>query len=86
MIFRLYPDFSGGREIKINNFEGKRGFPGGPLVKTSFSNSGGMCPNPSQGSKIAHDSQPKNDNINNRRNILTNSIKNLKMVHIKKLF
>ena len=33
---------------------------------------------------ILHASWPKNQNINNRSNIVTNSIKNFKMVNIKK--
>ena len=34
--------------------------------------------------KIPHAVWPKNQNINNGSNILTNSLKTLKMVHIKK--
>ena len=36
---------------------------------------------PGRGAKIPHDSQTKNQN---RNNIVTNSIKTLKMAHIKK--
>ena len=39
---------------------------------------------PGQGDKIPHASWPKNQNINNRSNVVTNSIHTLKMVHIKK--
>ena len=38
---------------------------------------------PGQGAKILHTLGPKSQNIN-RNNIVTNSIKTLKMVHIKK--
>ena len=56
-------------------------FSGCPVVKTSPSNTGGTESIPDLGAKIPHASEPKNQNINN---IVTNSIKNLKMVHIKK--
>ena len=51
------------------------------MVKTSPSNTGGVGSIPGQGAKIPHASWPKNQN---RSNIVTNSIKTLKMVHIKK--
>ena len=38
---------------------------------------------PGQEAKIPHVSWPKNQIIKNRSNIVTNSIKTLKMVHIK---
>ena len=40
---------------------------------------------PGQGAKIPHAFQPKNQNIKKKKinNIVTNSIKTLKMVHIK---
>jgi len=38
---------------------------------------------PAWGTKISH---TKNQNVNNRSSILINSIKTLKMVHIKKIF
>ena len=59
-------------------------FPGGPVVKTLPSNAGGVGSIPGQGAKIPHVSWSKNQSIKNRSNIVTNSIKTLKMVHIKK--
>ena len=56
-------------------------FPGGPVVKTSPSNAEGVGSISGQGAKIPHASQPKNQNI--KQNSVTNSIKTLKMVHIK---
>ena len=53
-------------------------------VKTSPSNTGGEGLIPGQGAKIPHASWPKNQNIKNRSNVVTNSISTLKMVHIKK--
>ena len=53
------------------------------MVKTSPSNVEGMGSIPGGGAKIPHASQPKNQN---RSNVVTNSIKTLKMVHIKKIF
>ena len=38
------------------------------------------------GAKIPHDSWPKNQNIKHRNVVVTNSIKALKMAHIKNLF
>ena len=57
--------------------------PGGPVVKTLPSNAGGAGSNPHQGTKIPHALWTKKQNIK-RSNIVTNSIKILKMVHIKK--
>ena len=59
-------------------------FPRGPEVNTGPSNAGGVGSLPGQGAKIPHDWQPKNQNIKHRNNIVTNSIKALKMVHSKK--
>ena len=59
-------------------------FPGGPVVKTSPSNAGGAGSISSQGAKISHALQPKNQNVNNRSGGVTNSIKTLKTIHIKK--
>ena len=42
-------------------------FPGGPVVKTSPSNSGGADSIPGQGTKIPHASQPKNQNIKKQK-------------------
>ena len=39
------------------------GFPGGPVVKTSPSNAGGVGLTPGWGTKIPHASWPKNQNI-----------------------
>ena len=55
-------------------------FPGGPLVKTSPSNAGAGSI-PGQGTKIPKALQPENWNEND---IVTNAIKTLKGVHIKK--
>ena len=61
-----------------------RDFPGGPVVKTSPSNAGSAGSIPGWGAKIPHALQPKNQKTENRSSIVTNSIKTLKMVHIKK--
>ena len=63
---------------------GLRDFPGGPVVKTLPSNAGGVSLTPGLGAKIPHASGPKTQNIKKRSNIVTNSIKTLKTVHIKK--
>ena len=55
------------------------------MVKTLPSNAGGAGSNPHQGTKIPHALWTKKQNIK-RSNIVTNSIKILKMVHIKKSF
>ena len=54
------------------------------MVKTSPSNAGGEGSIPGQETKIPHASRPKNPK--HRSNTVTNSIKTLKMVHIKKNF
>ena len=55
------------------------------MVRTLPSSAGGMGSIPGQGVKIPHGSGPKKiQNINNRSNITTNSIKTLEMVHIQK--
>ena len=56
-----------------------RDFPGHLVVRTLLSNAKGMGSIPAWGIKIPHASGPKN-----RSNIVTNSIKTLKMVHIKR--
>ena len=58
-------------------------FPGGPVVKTLPSSAGGVGLIPGQGAKIPQASWPKS-NVNSRSNIVTNSTKTFKMVHIKK--
>ena len=59
-------------------------FPSGPVVKASPSNAGGAGSSPGQGAKIPYASWPKNQYANDRSNMVTNSIKTLKMVRIKK--
>ena len=59
-------------------------FPSSPVVKISLSNAGGAGSFPCGEAKIPHASKAKNQNINNKSNIVTNSIKTLKMVLIKK--
>ena len=44
-----------------------RDLPGGPVVKTSPSNAGGVGSIPGQGVKIPHVSQPKNQNIKQKQ-------------------
>ena len=43
----------------------------------------GVCSIPHWGAKLSH-VETKNENINNRSNIVTNSTKTLKMAHVKK--
>ena len=59
-------------------------FPSSLEVKTLPYSARDMDSIPGQGAKIPHDWQPKNQNIKHRNNIVTNSIKALKMVHSKK--
>ena len=47
------------------------------MVKTLSSSAKGVCLIPGQGVKIPLASWPKNQNMNNRSNIVTNSIKTL---------
>ena len=54
------------------------------MVKGALTTTGGMGSSLGWGTKSPHVSQPKNQNINNRNSIVTQSIKILKMVHIKK--
>ena len=42
-------------------------FPGGPVVKTSSSNVGGVGSIPGWGAKIPHALQPKNQNIKQKQ-------------------
>ena len=58
--------------------------PGGPVIKTSPSNAGGARSIPGQGAMIPHASWPNPRKTQNRSNIVINSIKAKKMVHIKK--
>ena len=57
-------------------------FPDGPVVKTLPSSTEDVGLIPGWGAKILHVSLLKNQNINNRSNIVINSIKTLKMGHI----
>jgi len=52
-----------------------RDFPGSPVVKACPSNAASAGSILGQGAKIPHASQSRNQNINNRSNIATNSIK-----------
>ena len=54
------------------------------MVKISRSNAGGAGSIPGQGTKIPHASWSKYQNINNRSNAVTNSLKTFKVVHIFK--
>ena len=54
------------------------------MVKALPSNAGSVGSFPGQRTKIPHASWPKNQNINKRSNIVTNSIMTFKMVYIKK--
>ena len=57
---------------------------GCPMVKILPSKAGGVSLIPGRGAKIPPASEPKDQNINSGSNIVTNSVKTLKMVHIKK--
>ena len=59
----------------------KGDFPGCPVVETLPCNAGAAGLIPAQGAKIPHASRPKNQNIKNRSNIVTNSIKSLLKKH-----
>ena len=64
-------------------------FHGDPVADTSFSNAGSAGSIPGQGVRVPHTSWPENKNIKKKRsssNIITNSVKILKMVHILKIF
>ena len=60
---------------KLNSKDRYRDFPGSPVVKNSPSSAEGASSFAGQGAKTPHASQPKTQNINNRNNIVTNSIK-----------
>ena len=77
-------------QLKINKFlryvYSFRDFPGSPMVKTLLSNVGGRAGMiPSRAVKVPHALWPKTK-TQNRSNTVTNSMKTLKMVHIKKIF
>ena len=57
--------------------------PGSPVVNTSPCMVGGVVSIPGWGTKIPHDLWPKNQNIKQRQ-YCNNSVKTLKMVHVKK--
>ena len=59
-------------------------FPDSPVVKTSSSNIESIGLIPGQGAKIPHTLWPEHQNIKISSNMVTNSIKTLKMVHIKR--
>ena len=59
-------------------------FSEGPVVQTSSSNGGVVGLTPGWGVKITHVSWPKKSKHKNRNNIVTGSMKTLKIVHIKK--
>ena len=59
-----------------------RDFPDGPVVKTSPCNAGGTSLIPGWGAKTPHISQPKKKK-KAKAEVVKNSIKTLKMVHIK---
>ena len=62
-----------------------RHFPGGPVVKTSPFNAGGVGWIPGWRAKIPHASWPENQNIKQKQ--YCNKLnKDFKMVHIKKIF
>ena len=58
-------------------------FPGGPVVKTSPSNAGGEGQIPGRELR-SHMPQGQKTKTQNRSNLVTDSIKTLKMVYIKK--
>ena len=60
--------------MTINNFM-SRDFPGGPVVKTSPSNAGDVGLILGPGAEIPYAWRPKNQNIKNRNNIATDSVK-----------
>ena len=60
------------------------GLPGGPVVKTSPSRAEGVGSVPGWGAKIAYASVAKKTKHETEAILLTNSIKTLKVVHIKR--
>ena len=64
-------------------------FPGGPVVKSLPPKPGGVSSIPARGPKIPYAEWLEKTNqtkaYKNRSNNVTNSIKNFKMVHIKKI-
>ena len=62
--------------------QSRENFLGGPAFKTSPSNAGVSGLIPGWEAKISHASWPKKKKQKNRSNVVTSSIKTLKMVHI----
>ena len=60
--------------------------PGSPMIKTLPARAGGTGLIPGRAAKSPLASQLKNQNINNRSNIVTNSMKTFKMVHNKNIY
>ena len=60
-------------------------FPGGPMVRASPCNAGGVGLTPGQGTKIPHASWPRNQDIKPKQ-CCNRFSKDLKMVYIKKIF
>ena len=75
----------GGQKGDIKNKE-LRDFPGNLVVKNSPSGAGSVGPISGWGAKIPHASQPENQSINDRSNIVTNSIKDFKNSPHQKVF
>ena len=69
------------KSLKVNSGD----FPDSPLVKTSPSNAGSTDSISGQGARFPHALQPKNQNLRNRSNIVTNSIKTSKQSMTKNL-
>ena len=61
--FQLKADFL----HPISNDRHVRDFPGGPVVKTSPSNAGGVGSIPGRGAKIPHALRPKNQHIKQKQ-------------------
>jgi len=62
----------------------KRDFPGGPVVKTSPSNAGGVGSIPCWGTKMPCDLWPINQNIRQKQ-YCNRFNKDFKMIHIQKI-
>ena len=79
--FSALPAASGDRlpAWRFNERSSLGDFPGGPVVKTSSSNAGGVGSTPDQGAKIPRASRPKKPKQKNKRsNIVTKLNKDLK--------
>ena len=57
--------------------------PGGPVVKTLPSNAMGVALIPDWGARIPRALWSKKQNVNNKSNIVTNSMRTVEMVHVK---